>query len=211
MQITFISDTHNLHAQLPLTAGDVLVHCGDFTRHGDLPEVRDFAEFIGAQDFKHKIVIAGNHDWSLETDDYRRNEAEAYFQQQGIIYLNDSGIEIAGIYFWGSPIQPYFCGWAFNRPRGEILREHWKKIPRYTDILLTHTPAYGLLDTCYDGQIVGCEALREALTMINPRIHAFGHIHESYGSLEHNATLFINACNLDEHYAYTNPPISVTI
>ena len=66
MKLTFISDTHYQHHKLSLESGDVLIHCGDFTRRGALDEVANFADFMGAQDFKYKIVIAGNHDFSFE-------------------------------------------------------------------------------------------------------------------------------------------------
>lgn len=209
MQLTFISDTHGKHPFLKLGRGDVLVHCGDFSTIGELEEVEDFAVFMGKQKFQHKIVIAGNHDWSFEDD--RRLEAEALFSNNGVIYLNDSGIDINGYYFWGSPIQPVFCHWAFNRSRGKELQEHWHKIPHHTDILITHTPPYGILDLCYDGEQVGCEALLTAVEQIKPRIHAFGHIHESYGTLEQGETLFINACSLNENYQFKNPPIKIEI
>jgi predicted phosphodiesterase len=74
MKFTFISDTHSLHDRLTLDAGDVLIHCGDLTNKGSLEDVENFANFIGKQDFKHKIVIAGNHDFCFEDD--RANEAE---------------------------------------------------------------------------------------------------------------------------------------
>ncbi|WP_020559270.1 metallophosphatase domain-containing protein [Thiofilum flexile] len=205
MQLTFISDTHGKHAFLTLKGGDALIHCGDFSTMGELDEIEDFAIFMGKQKFQHKIVIAGNHDWSLEDD--RRMEAETLFKENGVIYLHDSGIDINGYHFWGSPIQPVFCHWAFNRPRGEVLQEHWLKIPDYTDVLITHTPPYGILDVCYDGVHVGCEALLVAVERVKPRIHAFGHIHEGYNTLEQEGTLFINACSLNEDYQFKNPPI----
>ncbi|MDD4974101.1 MAG: metallophosphoesterase [Bacteriovorax sp.] len=42
--------------------GDVLVYCGDLTTRGALPEVKEFSEFIKNLNYRHKIVIAGNHD-----------------------------------------------------------------------------------------------------------------------------------------------------
>lgn len=131
MNLTLISDTHSLHDRLPaIGAGDVLIHCGDFTGRGTLDDTLNFTEFMAAQPFTHKIVIAGNHDWCFE--DKRRNIAEHILKEYGLIYLNDSGIEIDGVKFWGSPIQPEFCDWAFNRQRGEAIRQHWDKIPADT-------------------------------------------------------------------------------
>ena len=209
MKLTFISDTHYQHNKLQLESGDVLLHCGDFTRRGGLDDVENFAKFIGAQDFKKKIIIAGNHDFSFE--DKRRQKAEKYLSDHGIIYLNDSGVEVEGFKFWGSPVQPEFFDWAFNRKRGQELRDHWELIPEDTDILITHGPAYGILDLCADGRRVGCHDLLVTIEKIKPKIHAFGHIHEDYGVVKKQGTIFINACNVDEHYRMKNSPIIIEI
>ncbi|HPE61452.1 MAG TPA: metallophosphatase domain-containing protein [Thiolinea sp.] len=210
MKLTFISDTHSLHAQLPpLGSGDVLVHCGDFTGRGNLVDTMDFAGFIAAQDFTHKIVIAGNHDRCFE--DERRLEAEACLHDHGIIYLNDSGVVLEGLKFWGSPIQPAFFDWAFNRERGADIRRHWALIPAGTEVLITHGPPWERLDRCTHGARVGCEELLTVVERIRPRIHAFGHIHEDYGVLEREGTVFVNACSLNEQYQVVNGPISLEI
>lgn len=209
MKLTFISDTHAQHHKLDIGSGDVLVHCGDFTLGGSLYEITDFAEFIAEQDFTYKIVIAGNHDWCFE--DRRKTKAEAYLREYGIIYLNDSGVELNGVKFWGSPVQPEFCHWAFNRQRGAEIRAHWDLIPDDTDVLITHGPAFGILDLCYDGFHAGCEDLLNVIQRIRPKVHACGHIHESYGVCERDGVVFVNACNLDERYQMQNLPIMVEI
>ena len=209
MKLTFISDTHSLHHQLELDSGDVLIHCGDFTGRGSLDDTLDFAQYIAMQDFTHKVVIAGNHDSCFE--DHRAKDAEAILEDAGIIYLNDTGTEISGTKFWGSPIQPEFFNWAFNRKRGQDIRQHWDRIPDDVDVLITHGPAFEILDWCIHGPRAGCEDLLEVVQRIKPKIHAFGHIHESYGVREIDSTIFINACNLDEHYKMKNPPVELTI
>jgi Calcineurin-like phosphoesterase len=54
-------------------------------------------------------------------------------------YLEDSGISLYGLKFWGSPHQPEFCKWAFNLKRGQEILDKWNLIPADTDILITHT------------------------------------------------------------------------
>lgn len=209
MKLTFISDTHSKHNNLDTGSGDILIHCGDFTCQGGLGETEEFAEFLSVQDFTHKIVIAGNHDRCFE--DERLLQAETILNDLGIIYLNDSGIQIDGVNFWGSPVQPEFFNWAFNRKRGVDLLQHWMLIPANTDVLMTHGPAYGILDLCSDGSRVGCEDLLGTIQRIKPKVHAFGHIHESYGQDEYDGILCINACILDERYQLRNLPIVVEI
>lgn len=41
-----VSDTHNRAEEVQLPEGDVLIHCGDFTRSGTPNEVTAFNEWI---------------------------------------------------------------------------------------------------------------------------------------------------------------------
>jgi len=128
--------------------------------------------------------------------------------ERGITYLQDSGCEIEGVKFWGSPWQPWFFDWAFNLERGEQLRRKWALIPDDTDVLITHGPPAGILDLCPDGRRVGCGDLRLRVEQIEPMAHIFGHIHHSAGQVEPlvgRRTRFINAAICDESYLPTNP------
>jgi len=211
MKLTFFSDTHSKHHDVTdLTGGDILIHCGDITRKGDLKELEDFAEFMSIQDYTHKIVIAGNHDFCFE--DERSDKAETILEDHRIIYLNDCGIVIDGLKIWGSPIQPEFFNWAFNRRRGEEIKKHWDLIPSDTNILITHGPPHGISDLCAHGERVGCEELLLKVNELTDlSVHAFGHIHEGYGINTINDVQFINACSLDERYRYCNKPISIEL
>ena len=62
------------------------------------------------------------------------------------LYLEDSGIEIDGVRFWGSPWTPNFMDWAFMLDRDELLYQKWKAIPEHTDVLITHGPPKGIGD-----------------------------------------------------------------
>lgn len=204
MKIVAISDTHNRHSKLTLPQGDILIHAGDVTSQGKESQVKDFLKWFSKQDFKHKIFIAGNHDFFFE------RMPEDYIQSlipDDVIYLNDSGIEVEGIRIWGSPVQPWFYDWAFNRQRGADIKKHWDLIPLSTDILLTHGPAYGLGDKTIYGDRVGCEDLLQTIQKINPRYFICGHIHEAYGVIETEKTTFINASVLDVKYELVNQPI----
>lgn len=207
MNLTFFSDTHQFHDKLVFSSGDVLVFCGDLTSKGSIDDVMSFAKFAEGLDYRNKIVIAGNHDFCFENED--RLIAEQILKDHGLIYLNDSGVEIDGVKFWGSPIQPWFHDWAFNRHRGEDIKKHWDLIPSDTDVLITHGPPFGILDLCFHGARVGCEELLKSVLKIKPKIHAFGHIHEEYGSIKIDNTLFINACSVDVSYSEFNPPIDI--
>ena len=180
MRIIFISDTHSNHRRFDIPDGDVLAHTGDFTKGGNRREIVDFASWLRDQPHKNKIVIAGNHDFGMQ----RSPEAfEQLFQKPGVRYLRDSGVCIDGVHFWGSPWQPEYFDWAFNLPRrGPELHEFWEMIPERTNVLLTHGPPNGILDSTFDGRLVGCEILKRRIGELpNLKVHAFGHIHEGYG------------------------------
>jgi hypothetical protein len=145
IRIVCISDTHGQHAKLSAPAGDVLVHAGDFMAFGDAPkEIVDFNHWLGKQPHRFKVVIAGNHDLMFE-----RHPGAAKELLSNAIYLENSGTELLGLKFWGSPVQPEFNNWAFNVARGAAIRRYWQMIPEGTDVLVTHGPPFGVLDKSF--------------------------------------------------------------
>jgi predicted phosphodiesterase len=208
MRIIAISDTHGLHHQLILPPGDMLIHAGDISMKGTELEIIPFMKWFGRQDFKHKILIAGNHDFYFEKTPV---EEIKKLIPPGVIYLNDAAVAIDGTRFWGSPITPWFFNWAFNRHRGEDIRKHWDLVPNDTDVLITHGPVYTILDKTISGKYAGCEDLLQKVKAIKPKVHICGHIHEAYGRMEKDNTLYINASVLDEKYQMRNEPVIVDI
>lgn len=207
MEIVFISDTHSYHDQLVLPKGDMIIHAGDLSKRGSEHEIAAFIAWFEKLDFKYKIFIAGNHDFYFERAPASSIEK---IVPDSIHYLNDSGVEIEGIKIWGSPVQPAFFDWAFNRVRGEDIKKHWDLIPKDTDILVTHGPPYGILDKTIRGENVGCEELSNFLKTAPIKINVYGHIHEAYGMRVVNHTKFINASVVNLNYQVVNPPIKVS-
>jgi len=205
-KLVFISDTHGQHEQLELPKGDILIHAGDVSKSGNKLEVENFLNWFSKLDFAGKVFIAGNHDFYFESASQKEIEN---LIPKGVIYLNDSMAKIQGISFWGSPIQPWFFDFAFNRQRGQSIRRHWELIPKNVDVLVTHGPPYGILDETAKKEKVGCADLLEKIESITAKIHAFGHIHEAYGMLEKDETVYINASVLDLSYKMKNKPIEV--
>ena len=78
-------------------------------------------------------------------------------------------------------------------------------IPKDTDVLVTHTPPYGILDR--DGSILyGSRKWLGRVWVTRPRLHLFGHIHKSYGITSDGVTVFSNAAIMDEGYDNLNVP-----
>jgi len=209
VSICIISDTHNKHKQLILPPADIIIHCGDFSSMGYEHEIKIFMNwFSNLNQFTYKLCIAGNHDWL-----YERNPILARsLVPDNVIYLEDSSVELFGLKFYGTPVQKIFYNWAFNRSE-EKLEQHWKAIPDDTDVLITHTPPYSILDyvpqsNCHEGSP---SLYYEVLNRIKPCIHMCGHLHSNHGVKVIENTTFINASNLDEGYKCVYSPILIEI
>ena len=209
-KIVAISDTHSLHFGIPIPDGDVLVHCGDFSSQGRLTDALKFLQWFNTHPHKHKIFIAGNHDWICDQDPALFKGMLAQFPD--LIYLQDSGCEVEGLKFYGSPVQPRFYNWAFNRDRGEDIKRHWDIIPEDTDVLITHGPPYGICDEAYRVGVditehTGCKDLFDATLRISPKLHLFGHIHYSgQTSYIGPKTTYANVAMLNEAYLVWGKP-----
>jgi Icc-related predicted phosphoesterase len=204
MKLGIISDTHNRHDKIELEEVDILLHAGDQSELGTMAELAAFNKWMGELDIKHKIVIAGNHDFY-----FQKKPLMAAMISDNYTYIEDELIEVEGLKIYGSPWQPEFGSWAFNLPRGEKIKEKWDMIPEGIDILITHGPPHGILDKCPLSE--GCEELYKAVKRIKPKYHIFGHIHEGYGTFREDETTFINASFMNGLYVPTNKPIIIEI
>lgn len=183
MKIFAISDTHGRHEQVQIPEGtDMIIHAGDFSNvkspalnHN---EVNLFLIWLEQQPVKYKVIIAGNHDTSIESRFINKED----FKNRNIIYLEHELVEIEGIKIFGSPYTPEFCNWAFNRARNKLGRI-WDSIPDDIDILITHGPPKGILDLAsrdrHVSEHVGCSALLKRVLKIQPKIHIMGHLHNN--------------------------------
>lgn len=219
MKIVAISDTHEQHGKLNLPNGDVLVHAGDATYKGDLLAFKNFVDWMKNQSHSNKIFIGGNHEVGMSCGK-KRPKALKMLKDAGIIYLEDSGIEIDGIKFWGSPVQPRYYDWEWNRDRGPDINYHWKLIPDDTNVLITHGPPYGILDLVEDsfenkGRDLhqGCEDLARRIKQLSKlKAHIFGHLHLNSGEYKDCANVtYINAAVCSEQYRVENEPRIINV
>ena len=152
MKIVCISDSHGKHKKIKnIPSGDVLIHAGDMTSEGEIETIGSFNKWLGELPHRHKIVIAGNHDWSFDN-------GQRFLAREMITnatYLEDSEITIDGVKFYGSPWTPEYGEWAFNIPRGEALASKWSMIPDDVNVLITHGPPKKILDRGPDDRNCG--------------------------------------------------------
>jgi Icc-related predicted phosphoesterase len=207
MKLVLISDTHGKHRDFEIPDGDVLVFAGDMMTDGwHWPEIMSFNNWLGELPHPHKIVTAGNHDRLFET-----NPSYARGLLTNATYLENSGCEIGGLKFWGSPYMPAFCDWAFNSTP-EQLKKHWSLIPEDTDVLITHGPPWGTNDKAHPSHDhLGDKELTKAVARLVPRLHVYGHIHGGHGRSGGLICPSVNASLVDEAYQPVNKPIVVEL
>lgn len=226
MLITFLSDFHGAYTALRPTPGDVLVVCGDATRQGMFDELLEFLKWFGAQPFKHKVFVAGNHERGLAIDgitgnpglrglntEYIRERFREKCEELGIHWLEDKGVTIDSVRFYGSPWVTACSGgyWAFELDRGSVEMRATRESIRKCDVLVTHMPPSGILDDV-DGSHEGCAQLRARVDRLKPMVHAFGHFHDGAGREDRDGTTFVNASVMSGSYRVVRPEgVSVDI
>jgi len=191
VRLVLISDTHELHRELDIPDGEILIHAGDFTMFSKSPHpISDFNRWLGELPHRHKIVVPGNHEFFLEADPVKRS-----LLSNASVLINE-GIEIDGLRIWGSPVTPSYGG-AFGLSFTADRRRLYAQIPKDTDVLITHGAPYGILDSTPDSGVhSGCQELLDAVMRIHPKLHVFGHVHGAHGIFETSQTTFVNAAML---------------
>jgi len=216
-RIVCISDTHGEHRKLDVPEGDILIHAGDFSNTGEEDIIADFGEWLGSLPHTYKVVVPGNHDRSFQgpLEGEMRDLIEPYAH-----VLIDQCERIGGFDIYGMPWSPNFYEdrWAFNQPRNSAVADirYQAMYNAEPDIVISHTPPMGILDTCPDTHDrtreihVGCEVFAEYLEKAKPRLAVVGHIHEAYGlHMTEYGTLVVNACNMTGRYKLKNAPIVI--
>ncbi|KAK2847624.1 hypothetical protein FQN49_005709, partial [Arthroderma sp. PD_2] len=207
-KILILSDTHATEYAPPAQHADVALHCGDLTEESKIDEFRATIQLLKGINAPLKLVIAGNHDFTLDIPMFKQKvaempgpadpelvkkvfgdygEARKLFEEarkDGIILL-DEGVYTfdlangASLMIYASPFTPSEGDWGFQY---RLKEGHNFKIEDGVDIVMTHGPPHGLMDRPYSSPRVGCPDLFKAVFQARPRLHCFGHIHEEWGA-----------------------------
>ena len=231
MIIDCIADLHGHYPKLE--GGDLLIIAGDLTARDEPSEIVEFGLWVSKQKYKRKVVVAGEYDNMIQ----RTPGIFVGLPEFTFTYLCDSGTEITyypyldppnldniGVLYkrktlkiWGSPWTKKFPGqnpneMAFTVDTEEELAQKWALIPEDTDILVTHSPSFGNLDITTSGESVGSISLWMHMLSVRPKIHVFGHVHESYGQAKHyNGIHLVNCSIVNERYEPVNKPIRIEL
>jgi Icc-related predicted phosphoesterase len=206
LRLVLLSDTHQRHREVEVPDADILIHAGDFTMLSkSMSAIADFNTWLGELPHRHKIIVPGNHEYFLEADPSRRS-----MLTNAIVLINE-GTEIERLRIWGTPITPLYSG-AFGLSSSNDRKQVYAQIPKDIDILITHGPPYGILDSVsHTGPHPGCRELFDAVVRVRPKLHVFGHVHGAHGILHTNQTNFVNAALLGSNGDLNQVPVLVRI
>ncbi len=214
MKIDCISDTHtaiDLKA-LDYSDAELLIIAGDILNAGYNHEAKKLFKQLNKLPHKYVLYVPGNHDRCLDPDDVLYNTHSLPRLRKGIFVRRHQIIEIEGLKIGCSSYTPEFCGWAFMKEE-EDLAEMWEAFKSQDlDILVTHGPAYGILDESIRKDRCGSKSLLDALPEIDPKFHIFGHIHEAQGKLDSvKGTKFRNVSICNRLYEPVNPVTTIEV
>ncbi|TKA66544.1 hypothetical protein B0A55_08498 [Friedmanniomyces simplex] len=188
-----LSDTHGRTMQLPTEAVDVAIHCGDLTAESKLDEFKTSLDLLRRINATLKLVIAGNHDFTLDLPVFKKKLADIPPPVDNAVVKREYGDfgEARGLLGQASqrrlhlvpgrsPYTPSQGDWGFSYdPRQE---EHDRSIDTAVDVVITHGPPHGVLDYTHARKRAGSPSLFAAVARSRPRMHCFGHIHEGWGA-----------------------------
>ncbi|TDZ23669.1 putative rhamnogalacturonate lyase C [Colletotrichum orbiculare MAFF 240422] len=186
---------------------EVAIHCGNLTENSTIKEymagLREFDVIFAPL----KLVIPGNRDLHLDPESLLKKAEEAAraegrpFDRErvdeevrevrrllakaketdGVTVLDEGThtftlINGAKLKIFVSPYTPGTDGGAFR-----YSTSHDFNIEEGTDIVATHGPPHGIMDIGSSGEHIGCPQLFRAIARSQPKIHCFGHVHQSWG------------------------------
>ncbi|KAI1454227.1 Metallo-dependent phosphatase-like protein [Annulohypoxylon moriforme] len=208
-----LSDTHGMEIlpeNYPYHRVDVAIHCGDLTEESKIAEFRTSINLLKNINASLKLVIAGNHDFTLDTPMFERKiieaepaleldlvakeygnfgEARDLFEDEeakktGIVFLDEGTHRF--ILENGAALTVYASPYTPSTGDWGFQyhpeKGHTFSIQQGTDIVITHGPPKGIMDLTYTRERAGCPDLFAAVAKISPRLHCFGHIHEGWGA-----------------------------
>ena len=232
-----VSDTHELHDHITIPNGDVLLHAGDILLSNSqlykicdkqkamelsIKKLTQFKKWLTKLPHKYKIIIGGNHDYSVELIGKDKMQQILNDENNGIYYIENEHFILKfkdniNIKLFAAPFSIPNSKWspnkAFQYSKDEISSK-WNNIDNDVDIIMTHHMPYNYLD---DNK--GCHGLTNTIknTCIKCRYHVFGHWHGKYGVTKginnefkneyRNNVYFINACSVGPFFNLGNPPI----
>eukprot|EP00756_Hemistasia_phaeocysticola_P050998 Hpha_TRINITY_DN26182_c0_g1::TRINITY_DN26182_c0_g1_i1::g.155308::m.155308 len=201
-RVVCISDTHNEHSTFVLPKGDVLIHSGDCLTESGLRHVlrktgtgkkgewreivsvrplgvelfRRFAEWFGAQPFRVKVLVAGNHDLVIQGlgKEAVQEMLDKYTTHGQTVYLEHSEQSFGDLRIFGSP----YANWGSHNDAFRAHDPDFRDVPQGIHIMVQHSP--NCLPSC-DGRIRDHPHVTKCLQRTGASLHVSGHCHWAHG------------------------------
>lgn len=151
LRIVHMSDTHNFLVRSSsfntsfLPAGDILIHSGNFTEAGEDSEYDQFNSWLGSVSdiYHYRVIVVGNKDVMQLGNDWDSMRARL---PNATHVLCHSEATVLGLRMYGVP-------WHWGHETNYSLKAgapdsyRIQDIPDDVDVLITHGPAFGRLDS----------------------------------------------------------------
>jgi uncharacterized protein len=164
---------------------DIAIGAGDFANMGQQlqPTIDALSEIACPT-----ILVPGNG----ETLDALK---AAVSNWEGVHVLHGNGVEVSGVKFFGIgggiPETP-FGTWSFDFSETEA-QSLLTDCPR-NGVLVSHSPAKGLLDRSSKGQNIGSVSVLNTIDRCEPQLMICGHVHACGGqTMQYGSTKIVNA------------------
>ena len=230
MKLMAVSDLHGNLDGLDPSGCDVVAVAGDFSKmygfgywhvYSQTGWIKKkFFDFVSSYPDVQFVVTPGNHDLSFDPR-YNSNDWRADLQDcpQNLRFLVDSGAEILGLKFWGTPWVPPISGvWAFEAD-DKKQKLAFSLIPNGVDVLISHSPPRipdRELDVSDFGTTksrpFGSWMLADAVSEKKPRYMFCGHIHTGdHAPAEFAGSTVYNVSRLNESYEIRYEPLILDV
>ena len=158
------------------------------------------------------VAVPGNHDFYLQQQLGRENVKRF---TSNLHLLCDKRAKVLGVKFYGTPWVPTVNGmWCYEMDDID-LEDRFRKIPKGLDILVAHTPPFGLDSSeLFDvstkrpkrnWEHFGSKTLRKVIEVKKPRCVICGHIHtgdHAVNRVGDSAVVNVSLIGEDYHPAY---------
>lgn len=237
MRVVATSDTHHPVDLNFIPDGDVFIHAGDLMQTGYPSDFERQLRWLRKLPHAIKLYTPGNHDFHLQV-----------YPGPALQQLRDAGVWVIGLpgntnyesyvlpngmRVTGFPFVRNLPRWAFNSPESDIL-EALERSREFNDtfgppdIVVSHTPPYGILDEKSPGEHFGYQGYTDYLENYyrRPKHWICGHIHEAYGTTEKyetdyyiektgvhhkHVTKFYNVAMCNRKQEQVNPPMVIDL
>ncbi len=174
---------------------DLIISCGDLPYY--------YLEYILDMLNAPMLFVHGNHDPAVEIASHgerRQPQGAVNMHQKCIMHQGLIILGFEGSIRYSIDRHQYSQREAWMQVIGMVPRLIWNRIRygRYVDILMTHSPAYGIGDE-EDMAHTGFKAYRWLIDRFKPKYHFHGHVHiyehHNFEPRKYKETTVINTCN----------------